>query len=230
MKVTPLDLRQNEFRIVMRGYAKEDVRSFLNDAADSLEQVLRETDKLRDDLRKAEADLVDFRDREVNLRNTLLTAQRLADQIRENAEQEGKMVVREAEGRADLLLQKTQARLEEMEREIHELKLRRRDVEASLESSIAALTHALQFIRQKDQKDKEERVLIHRPRQAGEPSPHGIAQAPHAAAPSPLGPSLAPAPSPAPAPSLAPGLTPAPFASGAPVIVPGQELGTGTGD
>jgi cell division initiation protein len=202
MKVTPLDLRQNEFRIVMRGYAREDVRAFLDDAADSLEQVMRDLDKLRDDMRKAEADLVDFRDREVNLRNTLLTAQRLADQIRENAEQEGKMIVREAEGRADLLLQKTQARLEEMEREIHELKLRRRDVEGSLEASISALTHALQFIRQKDQKDKEERVLIHRPRQAGEPMSHG-------AAATPLGPSLAPV---------------------QPVIVPSPELGTGTGD
>lgn len=202
MKVTPLDLRQNEFRIVMRGYAKEDVRAFLNDAADSLEQVMRDVDKLRDDMRKADADLVDFRDREVNLRNTLLTAQRLADQIRENAEQEGKMIVREAEGRADLLLQKTQARLEEMEREIHELKLRRRDVEASLEASISALTHALQFIRQKDQKDKDERVLIHRPRQTGEPLSHGASAAP-------LGPSLAPVP---------------------PAVVPPHDLETGTGD
>lgn len=201
MKVTPLDLRQNEFRIVMRGYAKEDVRRFLDDAADSLEQVMRDADKLRDDMRKADADLVEFRDREVNLRNTLLTAQRLSDQIRENAEQEGKMIVREAEGRADLLLQKTQARLEEMEREIHELKLRRRDVEGSLEASISALTHALQFIRQKDQKDKEDRVLIHRPRQMGEQMSHGAAAAP-------LGASLAPV---------------------QPLVVP-TELGTGTGD
>jgi len=42
---------------------------------------------------RADQDLIEHRDREINLRNTLLTAQRLADQIRENAEQEAKMVV-----------------------------------------------------------------------------------------------------------------------------------------
>lgn len=163
MKVTPLDLRQAQFQTGLRGYDRTEVRSFLNDAADDFEQALREIDKLKEDLARAERDLAEHRDREINLRNTLLTAQRLADQIRENAEQEAKMIVREAEGRADLLLQKAQARLEEVEREIAELKLRRRDVEASLETSIAALTNALEFVRTKDEKD--EKILIHRPRQ-----------------------------------------------------------------
>lgn len=168
MKVTPLDLRQAQFQTGLRGYDRTEVRSFLDDAADELEQALREIDKLKEELARAERDLAEHRDREINLRNTLLTAQRLADQIRENAEQEAKMLVREAEGRADLLLQKAQARLEEVEREITELKLRRRDVEASLETSIAALTNALEFVRAKDEKD--EKILIHRPRQpfAGE--------------------------------------------------------------
>jgi len=101
MKVTPLDLRQTQFATAMRGYDKNEVRTFLAEAADDYEQALREIDALKQSLARAEQDLVEHRDREVNLRNTLLTAQRLADQIRENAEQEAKMVVREAEGRAD---------------------------------------------------------------------------------------------------------------------------------
>jgi hypothetical protein len=74
------------------------------------------------------------------------------------------MIVREAQGRADLLLQKAQVRLEEVERDINEMRLRRRDVEGSLEASIQALYHALEFIR--DQDKPEERVLLHRPRAA----------------------------------------------------------------
>jgi cell division initiation protein len=170
MKVTPLELRQVEFGTALRGFDKNEVKAFLNDAAEGLENVLREADRLRESLSRADQDLTEHRDREVNLRNTLLTAQRLADQIKENAENEAKMILREAEGRADLLLQKSQARLEEIEREINELKLRRRDVEATLEASIAALGNALQFVRSKDASDKEEKLLIHRPRAAAAPT------------------------------------------------------------
>jgi len=164
MKVTPLDLRQSQFATTMRGYDKKEVRSLLDDGADELENALREIDRLRQELQRAEGALSEHRDREVNLRNTLLTAQRLADQIKEAAEQEARMIVREAEGRSDLLLQKAQARLSEIEREITELKLRRRDVEASLEASISALNNALDFIRAKDQSDRDEKLLLHRPR------------------------------------------------------------------
>jgi cell division initiation protein len=164
MKVSPLDLRQMQFASAMRGYDKNEVRALLADAADDYEQALREVDRLKQDLARSESALVEHRDREINLRNTLLTAQRLADQIKENAEQEAKMLVREAEGRADLLLEKAQARLEEIEREISELKLRRRDVEATLEASISALTNALDYVRSKDEVTRDEKILLHRPR------------------------------------------------------------------
>ena len=108
--------------------------------------------------------LTEHREREANLRNTLLTAQRLADEVKEAAQNEAKMVVREAHGRADLLLQKAQVRLEEVERDINELRLRRRDVEGSLEASIQSLYRALEFIRDQDRPD--EKLLLHRPRQS----------------------------------------------------------------
>ena len=164
MKVTPLDLRQTQFSTTLRGYDKNEVRAFLAEAADDFEQALRDIDRMKQEMTRADEQLAEHRDREVNLRNTLLTAQRLADQIRENAEQEARMTVREAEGRADLLLQKAQARLDEIEREIHELKLRRRDVEATLEASISALTNALEFVRTKEQGERDDKLLLHRPR------------------------------------------------------------------
>ncbi|MGE3840747.1 MAG: DivIVA domain-containing protein [Vicinamibacterales bacterium] len=181
MKVTPLDLRQTQFATAMRGYDRNEVRSFLADAADDYEQALREIDRLRQDLGRAEQDLVEHRDREVNLRNTLLTAQRLADQIRENAENEAKMILREVEGRADLAIQKAQARLEEIERDVAELKLRRRDVESSLDSSIAAMTNALEHIRARGREEKDDKLLLHRPRQQATPAPSAASEAPVAA-------------------------------------------------
>jgi cell division initiation protein len=169
MKVTPLDLRQQKFRTVMRGYDREEVESFLNETADDYEQALRDADRLRDELARAQTSLDEHRESERNLRNTLLTAQRLADEIKQNAETEGKRMVREAEGRADLMLQKTQSRLEEVQREIDGLRLKRRDVENSLEATISSLRNALEFVREQDQKEREDKVLLHRPRLAEAP-------------------------------------------------------------
>jgi cell division initiation protein len=183
MRIAPLDLRQQRFRQVMRGYDKTEVVAFLTEAADDYEHALREIDRLRQDLTRQEGLLVEHREREANLRNTLLTAQRLADEIKESAQTEAKLIVREAQGRADLLLQKAQGRLDEIERDINEMKLRRRDVEGSLESSIQALYRALEFIRDQDRSD--ERVLLHRPRQADQQANagggHRQADAPRAA-------------------------------------------------
>lgn len=169
MKVTPLDLRQQRFKSAMRGFDKDEVLAFLGEVADDYEQALREADRLRDDLARAQASLDEHREHERNLRNTLLTAQKLADEIRNNAEQESRRLVREAEGRADLLLQKAQGRVEEVQREIDGLRLKRRDVESSLESTIAALRNSLDFIKQQDVKDREDKVLLHRPRAVDAP-------------------------------------------------------------
>lgn len=167
MRIAPLDLRQQRFKNSMRGFDKTEVVAFLTEAADDYEHALREIDRLRQDLIRMEALLTEHREREANLRNTLLTAQRLADEVKEAAQKEAKMIVREAQGRADLLLQKAQARLEEIERDINELRLRRRGVEGSLEASIQALYHALEFIRETDKPD--DKVLLHRPRQVEAP-------------------------------------------------------------
>ncbi|HSC27138.1 MAG TPA: DivIVA domain-containing protein [Vicinamibacterales bacterium] len=178
MRIAPLDLRQQRFRAVLRGYDKTEVVAFLTEAADDYEHALREIDRLRQDLTRQEALLAEHRDRETNLRNTLLTAQRLADEIKEAAQNEAKLIIREAQGRADLLLQKAQGRLDEIERDINEMRLRRRDVEGTLEGSIQALYRALEFIRDQDRPD--DKVLLHRPRQS-EAQPAWQGEAPRAA-------------------------------------------------
>lgn len=164
MNVSPLDLRQQRFRTAMRGFDKVEVASFLAAVADDYEQALRETDRLRQDLGRMEAALSEHREHEKNLKATLMTAQRLADDIKTHAEQEAKRILQEAESRSDLLLEKTQARLEDVQREIDGLKLKRKDVETTIEATIQALRNTLEFVREQEAHEREERLLIHRPR------------------------------------------------------------------
>jgi cell division initiation protein len=166
MRIAPMDMRQQRFRSAMRGYDRTEVVAFLTEAADDYEHAMREIDRLRGDLMRTEALLGEHRERESNLRDTLLTAQRLSGEVKEAAQNEAKLILREAQGRADLLLQKAQARLDELDHDVNELKLRRRDAEGSVEATIQALYRALEFMRDQDQSRTEEKVLLHRPRQA----------------------------------------------------------------
>jgi cell division initiation protein len=169
MNVSPLDLRQQRFGSAMRGFDKVEVTSFLNAVADDYEQALREADRLRQDLARMEVLLTEHRDAEKNLKTTLLAAQRLADDIKNQAEEEGRRIIRDAESRSTLLLERTQGRLEDIQREIDGLKLKRKDAETSVEATIQALRNTLDFIREQDARDREDKILLHRPRVIDQP-------------------------------------------------------------
>ena len=173
MRISPMDLRQQRFRSAMRGYDRTDVVAFLTEAADDYEHAMREIDRLRADLMRMEALLAEHRQRENNLRDTLLTANRVSEELKEAAQTEAKLVLREAQGRADLLLQKAQGRLEELDHDVNELKLRRRDAQGTVESTIQALYRALEFMRDQDQTRSDDKLLLHRPRQSDAGTPKG---------------------------------------------------------
>ena len=122
-------------------------------------------DRLRGDLMRMEA-LLEHRERENNLRDTLLTANRLSEELKEQAHTEAKLIVREAQGRADVLIQKAQVRLDELDHDCNEMKLRRHDAEGAVEGTIQALYRALEFMHDQDATRSDEKILLHRPRQA----------------------------------------------------------------
>jgi cell division initiation protein len=161
LKVTPLDLRQARFKTAMRGFDKAEVTALLEEIASDYENALRENDRMRQDLVRLEAALNQHRELEGSLKTTLMSAQRVADDMRTNANQEAANIVREAEGRAELLVQKAQARVEDIQREIDSLRLKRRETETSIESVISTLHHTLAFIREQQ---RDEKVVPHRPR------------------------------------------------------------------
>ena len=152
MNVTPLDLRQQKFKSAMRGYDRGEVDALLTEVADDYEGAIREADRLRQEVARLEDLLAEHRSEEKSLKNTLVSAQRLADEMRETAERDAQRVMRDAEARADLLVQKAQSRHEDLQREIDGLRARRRETETSVEAIINALKNTLDFVREQDQK------------------------------------------------------------------------------
>ena len=164
MNVSPLDLRQQRFSTAFRGLDPIEVTSFLVAVADDYEQALREADRLRDEVGRLEQLLRVHVEQERSLQNTLVTAQKVADDLRCRAEEDAQRIIREAESRSEVLLQKTQARVEDVQRDIDGLKLKRRDAEMSLESTIQTLRNTLDFVREQNAREAEDKVVLHRPR------------------------------------------------------------------
>jgi len=163
MRVMPLDMRQMKLKTALRGFDKAEVTSLMMEAADGYEQALRENERLRQDLMKLEASLTQYRDLEDTLKSTLMSAQKIADSMRENAAEEAARILREAEGRSELLLQRAQSRLEDVQREIDGLRSKRREAEVSVESIISTLHNTLDFIRDQEHRERlPERVIPHR--------------------------------------------------------------------
>jgi cell division initiation protein len=164
MNVSPLDLRQQRFRNAFLGFDKIEVTALLMAVADDYELAVRESDRLRHELVRMEAALAEHREHEKSLKFTLLAAQKVADDLRANAEEEARRLVQDAQARSELLFEQAQSRIDTVHRDIENLKLSRRQVETSIESTIQTLRTTLEFVRDQDVYEREDKILLHRPR------------------------------------------------------------------
>ena len=122
MRITPLDIRKQEFKKVMRGLDSEEVYAFLNTIADEYAAVLSDNKNLRERLVALDERLNEYKAIETNLRNTLLTAEKLTQEAKENARREASLMIREAEMEADKAAESIRAHTSQLRREILELK------------------------------------------------------------------------------------------------------------
>jgi cell division initiation protein len=118
MRITPLDVRKQEFGKSMRGFDCDEVRAFLNTLADEYEAVLVDNKQIRERTLALEDKLGEYQSMEKNLRDTLLTAERLTQETRDNAVREGELIIRDAEMKARGVLEECRLRTEELRREI----------------------------------------------------------------------------------------------------------------
>lgn len=135
MKITPLDIQQQQFKgKVFGGLNSEEVDSFLQSVAREMEDLIRENCGLKEQVRKAAATEEELTQREKELRETLLAAQRIIEEMKSNAQKEADLIIAEAEIKADRLLADGENRLIQLKNEIQELQREKLQFESSLKS------------------------------------------------------------------------------------------------
>jgi DivIVA domain-containing protein len=114
MKLTPLDIRRSEFSRSMRGYNREEVESFLTIVADEVEGLIGEHRELTRRVEELQKQIDEYRDLERTLTETLIAAQKSADDLRESSLRDVELTRREAQVRADQLYDTTRIEAERL--------------------------------------------------------------------------------------------------------------------
>lgn len=135
MKITPLDIQQQQFKGKMiGGIDPEDVDSFLQLVAQEMEGLIRENTDLREQCRKAAADAEQMARQERDLREAMLAAQKITEEMKANAQKEASLIVSEAEVKAEKILVDAERRLGQLNEQIQELRRQKLQFESAFKS------------------------------------------------------------------------------------------------
>jgi cell division initiation protein len=146
-----MDIQRQTFTKRLRGLDPEEVRTYLNLLAEEVAALQRQCNDLSRDNQSLESNIDEHRQRETLLRNTLLTAQRAAEDIKDTSRKEAEVTLKQAELQADRLLELAQSRAHDVERGILDLHSQREVLRNDVRQLIAHLNRVLDLDQETDQ-------------------------------------------------------------------------------
>jgi len=157
LRIAPVDIRNQQFKKVVRGADPEEVRIFLGIVADEMEKLVNAERDLEQRVATLEAQVDEYRKVEMALRDTLLTAERVSSESRENSRKEAELLLRDAELKAERILDDASRRASELRREIVELRNQKDIYIARLRSLVETQLKMLRF-HSVDMEEQEESI------------------------------------------------------------------------
>jgi cell division initiation protein len=104
MRITPLDIIQKQFTPGKRGYDSDEVRAFLESVRESMEELLKENQRLKYLVATRDREVAELRDNESDIKDTLILARRLSDDLKRTARREADVAVGEARLEAERII------------------------------------------------------------------------------------------------------------------------------
>jgi cell division initiation protein len=147
MNITPLDITQKQFRKVFRGLDPEEVEAFLALVAVEFESLVKDAMALREDTQRKDDQIAEFKNRERALQETLVTAQKASEEIREAARKEAEITISDAELQAEKIVQAAHARFLRIVDDINELKRQRIQFETNVRTLVESHVKLIEAFR-----------------------------------------------------------------------------------
>jgi cell division initiation protein len=168
MKITPLDIQQMVFKSRFRGYDKEEVNRFLEELAQTVEELNRDNAILREKIVFLEQQLTELKRTEATLSNTLISAQSLAEDVKRTAQREADLVIREAELKAGELIRQARVELTDTQRDLSSLQKQRLLMVERLRATLRTFERMLEV---EEQEAYQDAATASEDKLAGESSP-----------------------------------------------------------
>ena len=138
MKLSPQNIRQQKFRRSLWGVDGVEVDAFLEEMAHDVQHLLNEIEVLRQEVVRKDEAMSEYREREQTLKDTMITATRITEDIKQNARKEAELIIAKAESQAEQIVHNAHNRLVQTVEDIDELKRQRTQFEVSLRAAIDA--------------------------------------------------------------------------------------------
>ena len=156
MRITPLDIQQKQFATKFRGFDMEEVDSFLELIREEMEELLRDNANLREEARRFEKQLKEYKNMETTLRDTLIKTQELVESYKTTAKKEAELVKKEAELSADEIIRGAQNRVVKSHEDITDLKGIRRHFKEEVRRLIESHLGMLEFDKEREEETPDE--------------------------------------------------------------------------
>lgn len=144
MKITPIDIQQQQFKGKMfGGLDQDDVDAFLQSVASEMEGLIRENNELKENESRQKRDLFEIAEKEKELREVMLAAQRITDDMKNNSRKEAELIISEAELKAERIVADAERQLADLKARIEEVRRQKVQFETSFKSLLDGFSRQL---------------------------------------------------------------------------------------
>ena len=154
MAITHDDILNKEFPTRFRGYDTDEVDAFLEDVAREVASLTRENNRLNEEIVRLQKELLDLKEEEAELRQAVLSAHRLAEEMRSQLEGQRRLMVEKARVEVDKVVAAGREELARMESRVEELRRVKRELTARLKATLEG------YLRLVEEEEGQEEVPI----------------------------------------------------------------------
>ena len=165
MKITPIEIQQQQFKVRFRGFDVREVDNFLEQLADTFELFQQENKNAQDEIQRLKLESRGYKEREETFKRAMLNYQKVLDEMKENARKSAELIIANAELKAEKILNRAHKRLAQLHEDIAELKRQRMQIEVQIRSIVESHTKLLEIgnegMKAMDEEDAKLKLLKH---------------------------------------------------------------------
>ena len=165
MKITPIEIQQQQFKVRFRGFDVREVDRFLEQMTDTFELLQQENENAQNEIRRIKLESQGYKEREETFKRAMLNSQKVLDEMKENARKSAELIIANAELKAEKILNRAHKRLAQLHEDIAELKRQRMQIEVQIRSIIEVHTKLLEIgnegMKAMDEEDAKLKLLKH---------------------------------------------------------------------